>query len=185
MGRPLLSVRFPAPLANALDDLAQKQQWSRSDLVEKLIEGITVDDREEILQTRLSGPPTERLNFRLSPETVDRLRDLASDVGPAEFLRRTVACAVEGVQGSDLSRPNSTQARSGRRPERYAATGQPVVVVPRGASLLIFLAILVALGAFAVFHVWRIRRMAEPPTAPPTDANRGQLGTGDTAGKDA
>jgi predicted transcriptional regulator len=77
MPRPLFSVRFPAALTEALDHCAEDRQWSRSDLVEKIITALTADDREEIVKTLVPGAATEKLNLRLSPEVRGRLTELA------------------------------------------------------------------------------------------------------------
>src|SRR5437764_358356 len=94
MGRPSFSVRFPVELAHALDRIAEHHGQSRSDLVEMVIAGLGAEDREMVLKTTVTGAPTEKLNLRLTADALARLKQLAGDLEPADFLRRTIACAV-------------------------------------------------------------------------------------------
>src|SRR5713101_1487981 len=168
MPRPLFSVRFPAALTEALDHCAEDRQWSRSDLVEKIIAALTSDHREEIVRTLVLGPATEKLNLRLSPEARAHLTELAGDLAPAEFLRRAVAnILADGLDEDDGS----------SQPEA-APYG-------RDAHLGLLWLFVLALGAAVAALVWLLLRFAPGPSKPdrgpgsvpptPESGPRGQL----------
>ncbi len=94
MRRPSFSVRFTVELAHALDRIAEHRGQSRSDLVEMVIGSLDAEDRDTVVKTTVAGAPTEKRNLRLSPAALARLKELAGDLEPSDFLRRTVACVV-------------------------------------------------------------------------------------------
>ena len=85
------SIRFPAPLAAALDQCAEAREWPRSSLVDTIIRALAAATREEILNTPVPGAATAKLNLRLSPAALAHVKDLAGDRPHADFLRRAVA----------------------------------------------------------------------------------------------
>jgi hypothetical protein len=182
MARTAFSVRFPATLADALDDWAAARQSSRSDLVEAIITATTAADCEEILQAQVSGAPTEKLNLRLSPAALAHLAQLAGALSPADFLRRTVAAAV-GAEGRTVTGPQNPAAasspragrRSGARAAECAASGTNVHAPLIGLVVLVLIA---ALGIVIWILVQAIARASEPSPPPPGPDSRGQLDAG-------
>src|SRR5262245_61513534 len=162
MSRPLFSVRFPPALANALDRLAEFHGQSRSDLVETIIEGLDSEDCEMVLKTTVADAPTEKLNLRLGADTLTRLKRLAGDLEPADFLRRTIACVVAiappewnqagGAKGGPG--PASERARRRVRADHDMQEAiEAVAPVQAGAVGFVLLAILL-IGALVTLIVW-------------------------------
>ncbi len=189
MARTAFSVRFSAPLADALDDWAAARQCSRSDLVEAIITATTAEDREQILQTPVTGAPTEKLNLRLSPWALAHLAQLAGDLPPADFLRRTVTAALR-LAGRTWAESRESAAAGSPRVSRRSQVGAP----ERPASgsevhvLLIGLAVVVltvALGFVIGLVVRAVTRAWEPPPPPPGPDSRGQLDAGPPEGDGA
>src|SRR5438128_1410175 len=122
MSRVAVSMRFPAELAQALDRWAEQQESSRSGVVDAIITATTTEYRDQIINTPLPASPGERLNFQLRPESVERLKQLAGDLSPVEFLRRTVACVAaedDTITGDEPDRASHASARTihqARRP---------------------------------------------------------------------
>lgn len=184
MARTAFSVRFPAPLADALDDWAAARQSSRSDLVEALITATTGEDRDEILQVRASGAPTEKLNLRLSPAALAHLAQLAGDLPPADFLRRMVAAALgfAGQTPAESRGPSSAASspRAGRR-SRVRAVERDNSEDAEFHAPLIGVVVLVLIAALGIV-IWLLVRVlapaSEPPAPSPDPDSRGQLDTG-------
>jgi hypothetical protein len=183
MARTAFSVRFPAPLADALDDWAGARQSSRSDLVEALITATTAEDRAEILQAAVRGAPTEKLNLRLSPAALAHLAQLAGDLPPADFLRRTVSAAL-GFAGQTPAEPRgpssaASSPRAGRRSRARAverADSEAAVHAPLiGVVVLVLIA---ALGVVIWLLAQALVRASERPPPSPRPDSRGQLDTG-------
>jgi len=175
MARTAFSVRFPASLADALDTWAEARQFSRSDLVEAIITATTAENREQILQAPVTGAPTEKLNLRLSPWALAHLAQVAGDVPPADFLRRTIAAALEVAgQASAASSP-----RVGRRSRTGAGSETEVHAPLIGLVVLVGIA---ALGIVISLLVQALARASEPPPPPPGPDSRGQLDTGSPDG---
>ncbi len=181
MARMAFSVRFPLGLAGALDRIAEYAGQSRSDVVETLIEGLDSGDRDLVVKTTVDGAPTEKLNLRLSPDALTRLKQLAGDLEPADFLRRTIAYVVamappewnqEAAAQDNDHGPASERARRRVRAdmEEGAEVEAPVQAVAAGFALLAILLI----GALVALIVWLISRDTGPGTAGAGDP-RGQL----------
>jgi hypothetical protein len=185
MGRPLFSVRFPPGLAHALDRIAEFRGQSRSDVVEMIIKGLDSEDREMVFKTTVADAPTEKLNLRLRADTLTRLTQLAGELEPADFLRRTIAYVVAmappewnqetGAQGNGHE-PASERAR--RRVcadhatmEEGVEVAEPVQAAAAGFVLLA----IVLIGALVTLIVWLVSRDTGPPTPRPSDDPRGQL----------
>jgi hypothetical protein len=182
-----VSVRFPFQLAAALDHVAAKRQSSRSDLVERIIMAAQSSDRDEILGTPVPGPPTEKLNLRLSPEALAHWKALAGDVPPAAFLRRMIAWVVPpDLQPPAAARGDGHEPASARARRRVHADHADVedgaevaAAVQAGMAGLVLLAIFL-LGALVTLVVWLIWRKTDPPPSGPGDDPRGQLPAGPT-----
>ena len=182
MARTAFSVRFSTPLADALDNWAAARQFSRSDLVESIITATTAEDREQILQTSVTGAPTEKLNLRLSPVALAHLAQLAGDLPPADFLRRTVTAALS-LAGRASAGPRESAATGSPRASRRSQVGAPER--PDSGSevpvLLIGLAVVVLIVAFGFvigLVVRAVTRASAPPPPSPGPDSRGQLDTG-------
>jgi len=182
MARPSFSVRFPAELGQALDRIAEHRGQSRSDLVETLIGSLDAEDRDAVIKTTVIGAPTEKRNLRLSPDTLTRLRQLAGDLEPSDFLRRSVACVVamvppewlqEAVPSGNGHEPASsgTNRRAQARPARVDEDLE-IVAASSGVAGLAVLAVLV-IGALVTLIVWLICRRPEPPASGPGNDHRG------------
>ncbi len=189
MARTAFSVRFPPTLADALDGWAAARQSSRSDLVERIITATTAEDRGEILQTPVSGAPTEKLNLRLSPAALAHLAQLAGDLPPADFLRRTVTTALR-LAGRTSAGPRESAAAGSpgvsRRsqvgaPERPASGSEVHVLLIGLAVVVLIVALIFVIGLLvrAVIRAW------EPPPPPPGPDFRGQLDAGPPEGDGA
>jgi hypothetical protein len=169
MASVAFSVRFPPSVADRMDALAAEQQWSRSELVSKMISAAAAEDRREIIDTPPAGRPTEKLNLRLDRETVAHLTRLAGDVPSAEFLRRLVVrtlVAVEGARGP-AHQPGPAAQRSRRRQASYRGERQPRVIAISDLRPLIVLLTILGVVALVAFIVWRLRRGSDPdPTSP-------------------
>jgi hypothetical protein len=187
MARPSFSVRFPAELAKALDRIAEHRGQSRSDLVEMVIKELDAEDREMVLKTTVTSAPTEKRNLRLSPDALTRLKQLAGDLEPADFLRRTVACVVamappEWYQtaAQPQNGHGATSSRTHRGAQSRSARGEDQVdfaAAPSGVAALAVLAVLV-IGALVTLIVWLIFRRPEPPSPGPGNDRRGPLPDG-------
>ena len=182
MARLPFSVRFPAPLAAALDQLAARQAVPRSDVVETMIRAATPDDIANIRSTPVPGAPSEKLTVRLSAETLHLLRSLAGEVEASDLVRRMVARHIalagqvvsESGAGPDEGR---TRRRSPRRPRKDAevppATEAQVVAptppFPLGAVLLVL-----GVAVLAALILWALRNIVEGPSSAPRRDARGQ-----------
>jgi hypothetical protein len=185
MARTPFSVRFPPELVDALDGLAVRFRTSRSDLVEGLIDDIQNDERLAILKTAVAGAPTEKRNLRLSPTALTRLKELAGDLEPSDFLRRTIAYAAtlvspQEIQGAPTARHTRKPTSSGARGQAYSRyrhdEGMDTSRAHANLVGLLFIAVLLV-GALAFAVVWLISHRERPSPAPDTPP-RGQLGTG-------
>lgn len=179
MGRPLFSVRFPPDLAESLDRIAEHREQSRSDLVEMLIRGLDDEDRDMVLKTTVTGAPTEKLNLRLSAEALTRLKQLAGDLEPADFLRRLTACIVAMAPPEWRQREAAQASRHRRVHTNYSdVDGAAVAAAAQtGAASLALLAIFL-IAAFVTLIVWLISRDIGPPASGPSDNSGGQLPPG-------
>ena len=184
MSRIPFSVRFPVELAEALDRIADHRGQSRSDLVETIIGGMDAEDRDAVMKTAVVVAPTEKRNLRLSPDTLTRLKQLASDLEPSDFLRRTIAYVVSSVppewlqgagpSGNGHGRPASP--RTSRDPHAlYAEDEDFEVGGPQGGAIGLAVVVLLVFGALVSFIVRLIFRRPEPPSPGPSKDFRGQL----------
>ncbi|MFI5339683.1 MAG: hypothetical protein ACHQ7N_07585 [Candidatus Methylomirabilales bacterium] len=89
----LMSVRLSPRLAAALDHLAAHLGHSPSEIVETLL-GQSEAHRDTILRGPVAGPFSEKINLRLHPEAMTRLRALAAGASggtpstePSTFVR--------------------------------------------------------------------------------------------------
>jgi hypothetical protein len=178
MARTAFSVRFPASLADALDNWASVRHFSRSDLVEAIITTTTAEHREQILQTPVTGAPTEKLNLRLSPWALAHLAQVAGDIPPADFLRRTVAAALEVADQAPAEPRGSSAASSSRADRRSRARAASETEVHAPVIGLVVLVGIAALGIVIWLLVQALARASEPPPAPPGPDFGGQLDTG-------
>jgi hypothetical protein len=160
MPHPLFSVRFPAPLAQALDNWAAERQCSRSGLVETIITTVTADDRDEILGTQVVGGPTVKLNLRLRSETLDHLKQLAGDLRPADFLRRTMANVLGDTVDQDAASDDPAAAQPGRGGAIQSSEAHVALI------RLFALALVAALAAL-VWVFLRLRHRPSEPYEPP------------------
>jgi Ribbon-helix-helix protein, copG family len=187
MARPAFSIRFPEDLAEALDRIAEHREQSRSDLVETLIRALDDEDRDMVLKTTVTGAPTEKLNLRLSADALTRLKQLAGDLEPADFLRRLIACIVAMAPpewrqraAAQANRHGPASARAGRRVHTDLADeegGAAVSAVQAGAASVALLAIFL-IGALVTLIVWLIWRGTDPPASEPSNNPGGQLPPG-------
>jgi len=185
MARTAFSVRFPASLADALDNWASVRHFSRSDLVEAIITATTAKDREEILQAPVTGAPTEKLNLRLSPWALAHLSQLAGDLPAADFLRRTVAAALEFAgQAPEPRGPSAASSPSAGRRSRTRHDSETEAHAPL-LGLVVVLVVITALGIVIWLLVQAFARASEPPPPPPGPDSRGQLDTGPPDGDGA
>ena len=176
MLRKAYSVRFPPALAAALDTLAARLGYSRSDFVERLLGDLDAADREAIAKTSVSDSPTEKRNLRLGAETLARLTELAGDLEASDFLRRTIAYAVAMAPPEWLQ--ESVQPRGGSY-ARQADVEQDVEVDgPGGAMGPVVVLVLLAVGALVSFIVWFICWLSKPPSPGHGTDRRGQLPDG-------
>jgi hypothetical protein len=193
MLRKAYSVRFPIALANALDTLSARTGHSRSDLIENLLGDVDQDDREAIVKTPVPGASTEKRNLRLSPGALQQLEQLAGDLEPSDFLRRTVAYVVQMVPPEEHQqlgpsgdgRPVSPRMR---RPHgRRGAVEEVAHNVTHGAAPigLIVTPVLLALGVLIAFIVWVVYRLSSPPPPRLADDRRGHLPPGPAGSPEA
>lgn len=187
MARVAFSVRFPAELAEALDRIAARGGYSRSDLVETLIGDVDAEDHEAIVKTPVLAAPTDKRNLRLSPDTLRRLNELAGDLPAADFLRRTIAYAVrmappewrqEAAAPGTGDRLVSSRQRRSFRARQADVEGVEASQVHGSAVGLVVVAVLLILGALVSFIVWLLTRRPEPPSPGPGNDRRGQLPDG-------
>lgn len=173
MPRIAFSVRFPVELAEALDQIAERGRCSRSDLVETLIGDVDAEDREAIIKTPVVATSSEKRNLRLSPNALQRLRELAGDIAPSDFLRRTITYVVgmappewrpEAAPPGTGARPVSPQPRRNHRRRRADGEGVEVGHVHGGPIGLAAVAVLLILGALVSFIIWLLIRGSEPPS---------------------
>jgi len=189
MPRVAFSIRFPAKLAEALDRIAQRRGLSRSDLVETMIRGMDAEDREAIVKTTVIGAPTDKRNLRLSADALQHLKQLAGDLEPSDFLRRTIASLATMVPAEwlhDAAPSGNGRAASSRRRRGPHAGHAPVedvdVVETAGAAAaLVPVAIVLAIGAFVWFIVWLTSRLSEWPSPDAGTDHPGQLPGGTAA----
>jgi hypothetical protein len=190
MARPLFSVRFPGELAKALDHIAERLGQSRSDVVERLIKGLDGEDRDMVLKTTVAGAPTEKVNLRLSTDALTRLKQLAGDLEPADFLRRTLTYVV-AMAPPEWHRPAAAQgdghgSASARARQRVYADHTDVeeraevaAAVQAGAAGTVLVAMFL-IGALVTLIVWLICRTTDPRASGPSDDPWGQLPAGPT-----
>lgn len=186
MARIAFSIRFPVELAEALDQIAQRRGYSRSDLVETVIGVVDAEDREAIVKTTVVGAPTEKRNLRLSAAALDHLRQLAGDLEPSDFLRRALAHVVgifppgERQEAAPSGNSHGPGPRRTRRPQgRRGAVDEVELGAAHGAPIvLVVVPVLLAFGALVAFIVWLICRGLAPPSPGPGDDRRGQLPDG-------
>src|SRR5262249_53368092 len=142
--------------------------------------------RAAIIETTV-GAPTEKRNLRLSVQAQERLKQLAGDVAPSEFLRRMIAYAVNSEfpeWQNEFSGDNHQEAR----PDWHYPDAEeddpmpPVSTLPIGPIGLGAFLVLVALVSF-VF--WLIDRSSELRSRGPESGPPGQLSDGNTAGDHA
>jgi hypothetical protein len=193
MARVAFSIRFPPQLADALAWLSQKLECSPSDLVERILTGVDEPTRDEIIQAAVEGAPTQKRNLRLSTDTLARLKELAGDLEPSEFLRRTIAHVVatappEYRQGAapyeDDQRPTSAGPRERSR-LRDADDGDGAgIQAASSAGGLLIVAVLLAIGGLVWFIVWLVFRLSEGPSSGPGSDPPRQL-PGGNVGSDA
>jgi hypothetical protein len=189
MSRTPFSVRFPIELAEALDRIADHRGQSPSDLVEIIIRGLDAEDRDVVMKTAVVGAPSEKRNLRLSPDTLSHLKQLAGDLEPSDFLRRTIACVVamappewyqEAAQRGNGHGPASSPPHRGPQARRaHVEDDVEIDDVHAGAGGLVVLAVLV-IGALVTLIVWLICRLSEPRSPGPGNDRRGQLPDGPT-----
>ena len=187
MARPSFSVRFPADLAAALDRIAEYHGQSRSDVVETLIKGLDSEDRDMVLKTTVAGAPTDKLNLRLSADTLTRLKQLSGDLEPADFLRRTLAYVVamappdwHAASEAEGNGNGPASARARRRAYRdHVDDADVAAAVQAGSAGLAIFAVLL-IGALITLIIWLIRRKTDPQDSGPLDDPRGQLPPGPT-----
>lgn len=145
-----LSIRFPAPLAAALDQCAEAREWPRSSLVDTIIRAMAAATREEILNTPVPGAATEKLNLRLSPAALAHVKALAGDRPHADFLRRAVARQFPVTPDVVVpNRPSISTAGTGRT---RGSAGPNAAVMIRAVALMVGIAALV---------FWLYRRLGD------------------------
>jgi hypothetical protein len=177
MTRIPFSVRLPVGLAEALDHIAECRGESRSDLIDVVLCSLEREDRDTILKTEVTAP-TERRNLRLSAEALQQLKQLAGDLEPSDFLRRTLTCLVRMDPHQGAHRPttsgsakpsSSAPRRDEARPSAFADDRS------RGDAVGITIMVVLLIGAFVSFIVWLICR---PASSEPGADPRGQLPSG-------
>jgi len=176
MLRKAYSVRFPPALANALDTLAARLGYTRSDFVERLLGDLDAADRAAIAETSVSDASTAKRNLRLSAETLARLTELAGDGEASDFLRRTIAYVVaaappEWLQGSPPPRRRSDVPQAGIEEDVE-------LNAPGGAIGPVVVLVVLAIGALVTFIVWLIFRLSDSPSPGPDTDRRGPLPDG-------
>lgn len=190
MTRVAFSIRFPPELVEALDRIAERRGQSRSDLVEILIRDMDAEDRVAVVRTTVVGAPTERRNLRLSTESLQRLKELAGDLEPSDFLRRMVAYLAAMVPPELLedspARGNGHQKASFTTSRRVHGRGARVhygkAGHPDASALGIVVVAVVLLGLLVSFIMWLIHRSLD---APSSDSRTGQLSDGSPEKPDA
>jgi len=184
--RVALSVRFSRDLAAVLDHIAERGKASRSDVVETVIRAAEPEDRAAIIETTV-GPPTEKRNLRLSAEAQERLKQLAGDMAPSEFLRRMIAYAVNSDFPEwrlEFSGDTDPEAQ----PDSHSPEAADYDPIPPGSALpigLIVLGALLVLAALGSFVFWLIDRSSERRSRGSDSGPQGQLSDGNTAGDHA
>src|SRR5262245_17253093 len=186
MARVAFSVRFPSHLAESLDWLTTKNRTSRSDLVQAILGAIEESDRDQILKTAAEGAATERRNLRLSADSLARLRQLAGDLRPSDFLRRMIAYVVQMLPPQERhqmespgSSPRATSSRARRLHGRRTAGEDVDLTAANGPQIgLLIVPVLLAIGALISLIVWLLCRQSAPSPPGPGDDARGQLADG-------
>jgi hypothetical protein len=170
----LVSVRLSSELAAMLEQAVKHLECSPSGLVEALLERGEAR-RKEILRAVPQGPFTEKRNFRLPPEAVRRLGQLAGDTADASASIRRVLVYFLSTPEFDSFRSNGDgqpwpRTATGSRTVPRVLTGQRYKHSPAHpiAPFVVFLVLLVPLLAVAIKHLiaWLRNRAPDQSTSP-------------------
>ncbi len=107
MATTLFSVRLSLWLDGALNQLTKWIGRSPSRLVEDLLESSEIEP-SKITQVEDEESLTEKINLRLSPEAMERLRQLARGAGiePSVFIRLMLIYLIEDYEVFDSVYPD-------------------------------------------------------------------------------
>ncbi len=176
----LMSVRLSPGLAAVLDQVAAHLERSPSQIVEALLRE-SETHRDKILKAPIAGPFSQKMNLRLSPEAVARLRTLTmpggestSRIEPSTFVRFMLAhfLSPEALRSAFPDAPELiAQVEKLAQQGEMIRTARPTKVLlgpvpgpPGGVLLLLAIVLLplLVLGVMALLE-WVNRRRTETP----------------------
>ncbi len=198
MGNILVSIRLPSRLATAVDRAAEALELSPSQLVERLLHMSGPYERE-LLKVPLEGPFPVKINLRLSPEGMNKLRQLTAykEIRSGEFaygiqtsiyLRSLLAYFFSRPDAFRAAFPNAPKAEDWSRLSEDKEEGTmrrvrpfrraPRPGDPRVGLLIVFLPLLVV-AIFGIIDLFKRPDGREPPPPSPSSGGGRKL-AGDT-----